>query len=96
MQVKAWSGGNTTYGIRIGFPNRKQFFDLAWTEIIVEIDGQTHHFPLTPGFWNRCPEFRSPIIREWFAHHQILKWPRGNPPVFELQYLDGNRFRLSR
>lgn len=96
MKVTAWNGGNSTYGIRVGFPNRTQYFEPTWTEIEVEVDGQTHHFSLTPGFWNHCPEFRSPIIREWLRGQDLLTWPRSQPPVFELHPLGGNRFRLAR
>jgi hypothetical protein len=95
MRATAWNSGNT-YGIRVGSPNRDQFFDRSWYEIEVEIEGQWHHFALTAGFWNHCPEFRSPIIREWFARYQLLKWSHGNPPTFELRPLGGNRFRLAR
>src|SRR2546422_1595459 len=97
MQASAWHDGGSTYGIRVGTPNRQKFFDPSWTEIEVEIDGQSHRFALTASFWNHCPEFRdrgTPIIRDWLHCHKSLTWPRGNPPKVELIPLGNQRFRL--
>jgi hypothetical protein len=97
MQVSAWNNGGDIYGIRVGFPNRAEFFDESWTEIEVEIDGQPYYFGLTDGFWNHCPEFRDsrhPAVREWLRRHRTLDWPKGYPPRLELIPLGGNRFRL--
>lgn len=68
MRVTAWNSGGSTYGIRIGFPNRAQFFDPSWTEIEVELGGHFHTFPLTPGFWNHCPE----VLTEGHTAHPRL------------------------
>jgi hypothetical protein len=97
MRAIAWHGGAGTYGIRVGSPNRDTYFLQSWTEIDVEIDGRCYQFALTPGFWNKCPEFRdrgSPVIREWLRRHHSLDWSRGNPPRSELVPLGGSRFRL--
>ena len=88
MEASAWSSGSGAFGIRVGVPNRDQHFDPSWTEIEVEIDGQPRTFALTPGFWNKCPEFRDSggtVIRDW---------PTGEPPRFQLLPLGGGRFRL--
>jgi hypothetical protein len=58
MQVSAWNDGANTYGIRVGIPNRDEYFDPSWTEIEVEMEGHFQRFVLTPGFWSHCPEFR--------------------------------------
>lgn len=97
MEATAWKGGGNTYGIRVGYPNRREYFDPSWTEIEVEIDGRGHHFNLTPGFWNHCPEFRDrgvPVICEWLRRHHTIAWSRGNPPRFELVPLGNGRFRV--
>src|SRR5438128_1051802 len=97
MQASAWNDGANTYGIRVGMSNRDRYFDPTWKVIEVEIDGRSHQFALTPGFWNQCPEFRdrgSTVIREWLRLHHTLDWPSGNPPQFELVSLGSNRFRL--
>jgi hypothetical protein len=97
MQASAWNDGGSTYGIRVGAPNRDSFFDETWTEIEVEIEGQVHRFALTSGFWNKCPEFRdsgASVIRDWLNRHHALDWPTGEPPQVELIPLGGNRFRL--
>jgi hypothetical protein len=98
MNATVWRGGNgSTYGIRVGNANRDKYSDRRWTRIEVEIGGRFHIFSLTPGFWNKCPEFRdsgAPIIRGWLHQHGLLKWPKGNPPQLELLPLGGARFRL--
>jgi hypothetical protein len=97
MRVKGWSNGQGTYGVRVGFPNRRAFFDEEWTQIEVEIEGEVHQFALSGGFWRRCPEFRdrgAPVLREWMQRHYTLNWPKRAPPSFELIPLGGNRFRL--
>jgi hypothetical protein len=97
MQASAWSNGRDTYGIRVGVPNRDEFFEKSWTEIEVEIDGQFHCFALTAGFWHHCPEFRdsgAPVIRDWLRRHRSLTWPPRQPPKAQLVPLGNRRFRL--
>jgi hypothetical protein len=95
MQVSAWHNGKGTYGIDIGEVNRDRYFDRAWKAIQVEIDGEVHDLPLTPGFWVDCPEVRSSIIKDWLGRNGRLPWPKYQPPHFELTPLGGNRFRLT-
>lgn len=97
MRASAWSNGSGTFGIRVGAPNRRKFFDQTWSSIEVEIEGKVYPFGLTSGFWHRCPEFRdrgTPVIREWLRKHHAVSWPNGRPPAVELLPLGSNRFRL--
>jgi hypothetical protein len=105
MRATAWKGGSTAYpvyGIRVGLANRERYFpkpdrDEHEIEIVVEVDDQPHTFALTPGFWNKCPEFRdrgSTVIRQWLQRHHRLDWPKGEPPEVQLVPLGGRRFRL--
>lgn len=97
MQATAWKGSGNQYGIRVGYPNRNQFFDPLWKSIEVEMDGRFYQFHLTPGFWNHCPEFRdrgTPVIRDWLRRHHTLNWDLGKPPRFELIPLGDGQFRL--
>ena len=50
MQVSAWNDGGTTYGLRVGSPNRDKFFNPEWDEIHLEIEGATHRLSITPTF----------------------------------------------
>lgn len=98
MIVTAWCNGISTYGIRVGIPNRRQYFEEnRWTEIQVEMDGIINIFSLTDGFWKECPEFRDkrkPLIKNWLKKYKTLKWPKGVPPKMELIQLEGNQFKL--
>ncbi len=97
MEVSAWSDGKNTYGIRIGKPNREKYFDRNWSDIEVEIDGKSHTFNLTAGFWNQCSEFRdsgSTVIRDWLKRHKSINWDKGKPHHFQLLPQGGQRFKL--
>lgn len=97
MEASVWSGGNGTYGIRVGVQNRALYFHPSHPQIQVEMDGEFKTFRLTAGFWRKCPEFRdsgSATIREWLLRHRCLDWPTGHPPKVELIPLGGSRFRL--
>src|SRR5262245_32747292 len=96
MRTTVWRSKNT-YGIRVGRANRDQWFSRDWVEIEVEMDGTFHRFRLTPGFWNKCPEFRdsgTTAIRDWLQRHRTTKWAKGEMPEMELTPLGGARFRL--
>lgn len=99
MEATGWSSGSGTFGIRVGMSNRDKHFLRSWTRIEVEIDGQVCEFKLTPGFWNKCPEFRdsgSTVIRDWLQRQHMTKWPSGRPPRFQLEPLGDGRFRLNQ
>jgi hypothetical protein len=97
MIAKAWCNGNNHYGIRVGKPNRCQYFQKEWKFIEVEIDGRVHNFRLTDSFWRKCPEFRdrgSPVIREWLIQNNLHIWDKGKPPKVNLIPMDECKFRL--
>jgi len=94
MQVRGWSNGGGTYGLRVGARNRREFFRPEWEEIQIEIGGASHAVRITGGFWNECPEVWSPAIRDWLRKHRTLEWPKGEPPTAELVPLGDNLFRL--
>lgn len=98
MDVTIWAGtAKKQFGIRVGAQNRKRYFKPGWTAVEVELDGKLNRFALTPAFWCQCPEFRDaghPTLKEWLARHELLEWPKGNPPALTLIPLDENRFRL--
>ena len=96
MHVSAWRGGSGTYGLRVGVKNRGAFFNRAWNEIELEIDGEIHRVGITAGFWKDCPEVRDPVIRTWLREHRTLEWPKGHPPKMELVPRGKNRFELLR
>lgn len=87
-------------------------FPREWGGIVVEVGGRFQAFAFTPGFWNKCPVFRDrgkPTLRNRLRAEGLLPWPKGKPltvvivptvegkpPKFELERVEGNRFRLSR
>jgi hypothetical protein len=97
MQVSVWKGSGNTYGFRVGERNRQLFFNDAWKDIDVEIDGQFHRFRLSGGFWNDCPHFQTSEtfkVGEWLKQRGLLPYTAKQTPKFELLPLGGRRFRL--
>lgn len=92
MIVTVYKGGS--YGIRVGLPNVRTYFNRHWKNIRVRIGGTFHSFPLTKTFWTSCPEFRGVVIRQWLLRRGKSKWPKGRPPKFTLLRLGKKRFRL--
>jgi hypothetical protein len=97
MKASVWSSGQGKFGINVGHPRRREFFDTGWADVELELDGEFHNFPLLPGFLRHCPEIRdtnAKILQEWLRRHGLLDWPKGDPPKVELIQLGGNRFRV--
>jgi hypothetical protein len=101
MIVSAWKNGGsqesgTTYGLRVGIPNRKEFFRREWR--VVSLIFEDAHDPIevevTPGFWRKCPELRSKEIKTWLARIEKLTWPKGSPPQFRMEPLTDARFAV--
>ena len=92
MQVTAWKGGQTCYGIRIALRDREQYFERSMTHVYISFRGKPEErFPLTASFWRKCHEIRGLAIRDWFktlgyfdAKNKQSKWPRGYPPKLDL------------
>ncbi len=94
MKVTAWRNGS--YGIHVGLPNVRQYFNRSWRSIEVEIDGILQTFRLSRTFWTTCPEFRGKVIGAWLIKNKLAPWPPGRPPQVKLVPLDRNRFRLNK
>ena len=94
MKVTGWSNGKSTYGIKVGRPNREAFFHRSLTRFVVEVDGIDDVHSPTDAFWSTCPELRSPAIRDWLRRQGPLPWAHRKPPRFTLVPLGEGRFRL--
>lgn len=94
------SGNRPQLGIRVGSANREHSpprrQDGKPVPITVVIDGSSHTFHLTPGFWNKCPEFRERgprVIRAWLESHGAGEWKKGRPATVEVTKA-GDRYIL--
>jgi hypothetical protein len=101
MIVTAWNNGahsrnGAGYGLRVNPQDRDAFFKKEWDKVILEIEDQgttaEAHFDIDK-FWS---EIGAPILcREvglWLRHHGLAPWALGNPPVFVVDPIEGNRF----
>ena len=96
MIVSAWTDGHGTYGLRVLAREVSLWFRPEWERVELELPDRAEAVPitLTESFWHGSPELRSPQIRDFFVRHGLRKWPRNQPPRFELEPLGGGRFRL--
>lgn len=96
IPASAWAGGKTpSYGLRVSIADRDRHFDRAWDAVTLSLpDGSKVDAPITPGFWNKCSEVRSPEIGRWFVASGLAPWPKGTPPRFELRMLGPVRFEV--
>ncbi len=97
MIVTAWRGGRGyVYGLRVLGNGRWLYFRQEWSEItlIFPDDPEPATIPISPSFWERSPELRSPHIKAFLFRNGLDSWPKHHPPHFQLEPLGGGRFRL--
>ena len=99
MRATAWSNGSARnsgagYGLKISRQDRDRFFDHRWSAIVLCPPGQgPAGVPLSESFWRSCTELRSAAIGRWLVLNELAPWPRGKPPVLELQKTGDRAFR---
>jgi hypothetical protein len=103
MIVTGWSDGSPNnasgsgYGVRLRREDRDKHFRSAWSSVSVELEeAGAVTVKLTPSFWRRCIELRSPAIGKWLLDHGLAPWPKGSPPKMRLEPAGDGRSRLSR
>jgi hypothetical protein len=101
MIVTCWSNGDPNLqtgsglGIRLRIEDRDQFFDVAWTEVVIHLqDADQILVPITPSFWVDCPELRSRELGRWMLTIGIIPWLPGSRPWLSLRPLMENNFAL--
>ena len=91
MLATAWSNGSPRrsgagYGLKISRQDRDRFFDQSWSTVVIHLPEQDPtSVPLSESFWRSCTELRSAAIGRWLLLNGLAPWPRGKPPVIELQ-----------
>ena len=64
MRVVGWNNGSPNnitgagYGIRINKEDRDRYFQKAWKEVIIILDGKEIKVNLSQSFWKKCTELR--------------------------------------
>ena len=97
MRATAWNNGRhhtsgAGYGLRISEEDRDRFFDRSWGHVVFDLGGEAQaNVPLSESFWRSCSELRSAEILRICG---LAPWPKGNPPVFALEHVAGNRFAV--
>ncbi len=97
MIASAWRGGRgSVYGLRILGDGRWLYFRQEWSSVklIFPDAPEAVEVPITPSFWEGCPELRSPHIRAFFTRNGLIPWPADRPPHFALEPLGDGVFRV--
>lgn len=104
MIVTAWNNGahsrnGAGYGFKVAMADRDLHFKPEWDVIVLELEGEEpFEVPINKElFWSdACRELMSPEIGKWLRHNGIAPWPRANPPRFEVDPLEDNRFSVAK
>jgi hypothetical protein len=105
MVVTAWnnsahSRNGSGYGFRVHPADRDAFFQQDWKSIVVEVEGQGDPVEIALEGTNLWAEAPGPLpcaaVGRWLRHNGLAPWTQGNPPVFLLEPVEGNRFRVEK
>ncbi len=105
MIVTAWNNGahsrnGNGYGLRVLQADRDSHFDRQWDKLILEIEGNDEPVEVRldqEKLWGEAP-YAIPCaeLGRWMRRNGMAPWARGAAPVFELNQLEGNRFRVRK
>jgi hypothetical protein len=105
MIVNAWNNGahsrsGSGYGFRVHPADRDAYFQKDWTVITLEIEGEAGPVEVQvepDGLWAETPrELHSAALGRWLRKQGMAPWGRGNPPVFVLEPLGDNHFKVEK
>jgi len=105
MVVTAWNTGahsrnGAGYGFRVHPADRDVFFQKEWTAIVLEVEGQGNPVEISlegVDLWAETPgAIPCAAVGRWLRHNGLAPWTRGNPPVFVLEPVADNRFRVEK
>lgn len=105
MIVTAWNNGahirnGKGYGFRVLDADRDSTFDKKWDTLILEIEGVEKPVEVSldqDKLWGSEPyAILSPDLGRWMRRNGLAPWARGSSPVFELNQVEGNRFRVQK
>lgn len=99
MKVTAWTNGSGAYGLKVAAFDRDRFFQREWGQVEIELpDGNVVDANINKeSFWNdSCRELINAGIGHWLVSSGIAPWPKGDPPLFDLEPRGDKRFQLLR
>jgi len=105
MIVNAWNNGahsrnGSGYGFRVHPADRDEYFKKEWEKIVIEIDGEAEPVEVTipvEAFWSEAgKELASQALGRWMRRTGLAPWGKGNAPVFVLDLVEENHFRVDK
>jgi hypothetical protein len=101
LKVKGWSNGQPRssgagLGMRLRSEDRDRYLGPYHDEVQVRHGdtGEVVTLTLSDSFWRACSEFRSAAIGRWLLANNLAPWPKGAPPILDLEILEDGSFRL--
>lgn len=105
MIVKAYNNGahnrnGAGYGFKVSIADRDEHFKQEWSELLVDLPGVADPVVVRiepEGFWSEAGQaLLSQDLGRWLRRNGLAPWPLGNPPVFILEPVEGNHFRVEK
>lgn len=105
MIVKAYNNGThnrngSGYGFKVSIADRDEFFKPEWTSILVELPEVDEPVEVKidqASFWSETShELTGLEIGKWLRRNGLAPWHVGNAPVFVLEPVAENRFRVEK
>lgn len=105
MNVTAWNIGShnrngSGYGFKVKKTDRDAFFQKQWKSILLEIPDEAEPVEINidgEKFWSENGhELICTPLGKWLRKNGLAPWRHGNPPSFDLEPVEENRFRVEK
>lgn len=105
MIATAWNNGTHLrngrgYGFKVSIPDRDAFFNKEWDSIVVEIEEFPDPIEISiekDAFWSESSvPLTSLAVGKWLIKNGMSAWPIGNSPVFVLEPVKDNQFKIMK
>jgi hypothetical protein len=105
MIVTAWNNGahnrnGSGYGFRVHPDDRDTYFKKEWDKIYLEIEGEEAPVEVqitAERLWATPPhEIQCAALGHWLRKQGLAPWRRGAEPVFILDPLQDNHFKVEK
>lgn len=104
MIVTGWKNGKqgikgVAYGLRVNVIARDKYLERDWVYVILSLQGYEKEVTANidkDSFWSgKCQELIKKDNKIWMQNNDLIPWPFGSPPKFEMKHIGGNRFAVT-
>ena len=103
MLVTGWKNGKhggdlVSYGLGVKVLDRDRYFKRVWGNVVLNLERFEIEVIVNiykASFWSgNCQELINKDIKIWMQNNDLIPWPDGSPPKFEMTHIRGNEFRV--